>query len=154
MLCDVYKIPVLVSTHPRTRSKLANLPDPIHELIDFHEPFGFIEYLALQSSAKIVLSDSGSVSEEAAIMGFPAITLRNSMERPEALESGSILMSGLSSTEVRLAVEYRLSNSRTAECPQDYLISDTSDRVAAFLISTINQINLWHGIRSLYPEIN
>jgi UDP-N-acetylglucosamine 2-epimerase (non-hydrolysing) len=152
MLCDVYGLPVLVSTHPRTRSRLDRLNQSMNKLIDFHEPFGFIDYLALQRSAKIVISDSGSISEEAAIMGFPAITLRNSMERPEALESGSILMSGLSQDEVRLAVEYRLANIHSAECPQDYLITDTSDRVASFLMSTVNQLNLWNGIRPLYSQ--
>jgi len=150
MLCDVYGLPILVSTHPRTRSKLDQLSPNRNSLIDFHEPFGFIDYLALQKSAKIVISDSGSISEEAAILGFPAVTVRNSMERPEALESGSIVMSGLSRDEVRLAIEYRLANKNNAQCPEDYLIPDTSDRVASFLISTVKQLNFWSGIRPLY----
>ena len=150
MLCDVYGFPILVSTHPRTRSKLDQLSPNRNSLIDFHEPFGFIDYLALQKSAKIVISDSGSISEEAAILGFPAVTVRNSMERPEALESGSIVMSGLSRDEVRLAIDYRLANKNNAQCPEDYLISDTSDRVASFLISTVKQLNFWSGIRPLY----
>jgi UDP-N-acetylglucosamine 2-epimerase len=149
-LCDVYGLPVLVSTHPRTKAKLDQLSPNKNSLIDFHEPFGFIDYLALQKSAKIVISDSGSISEEAAILGFSAVTVRNSMERPEALESGSIVMSGLSRDEVRSAIEYCLASNHSAACPQDYLISDTSDRVASFLMSTVNQLNFWNGIRPLY----
>jgi UDP-N-acetylglucosamine 2-epimerase (non-hydrolysing) len=150
MLCSVYSLPVLVSTHPRTKLRLAKSSKSIDPLINFHEPFGFIDYLALQKASKIVLSDSGSISEEAAIMGFSSITLRNSMERPEALESGSILMCGLSASEVHLAVEYQLANPQIPECPQDYLIENTSSRVANFLISTVHQLNFWNGIRPLY----
>jgi UDP-N-acetylglucosamine 2-epimerase (non-hydrolysing) len=128
------------------------LSENIDPLINFHEPFGFIDYLALQKASKIVLSDSGSISEEAAILGFPSITLRNSMERPEALESGSILMCGLSPREVHLAVEYQIANPQIPECPQDYLIENTSYRVANFLISTVQQLNFWNGIRPLYLE--
>lgn len=152
MLGDLYNLPILVSTHPRTRIRLNELTHVINPLINFHQPFGFIDYLALQLSAKIVLSDSGSISEEAAILGFPAITLRNSMERPEALETGSIIMSGLTPSEVRLAVEYQLANYEAAECPQDYQIADTSKRVANFLISTVGQLNFWNGIRPLYID--
>ena len=90
---------MVVSTHPRTRKRLAELPgSSVVDGIDFMEPFGFLDYNRLQLVATCVLSDSGTISEESAILGFPAITLRESIERPEALDAGSIVMTGLDRT--------------------------------------------------------
>ncbi len=87
---------MLVSTHPRTRKRLEHVPDAsISELVRFHEPFGFLDYNRLQMSAACVLSDSGTIAEESTILGFPAVTLRSSIERPEALDTGAITMTDL-----------------------------------------------------------
>jgi UDP-N-acetylglucosamine 2-epimerase (non-hydrolysing) len=98
---EKWGIPVLVSTHPRTRRQLeAVLGYDKTEGIIFHEPFGFIDYNQLQMNAFCVLSDSGTISEESVILGFPAITIRDSMERPEALEFGGIVMTGLMANNI------------------------------------------------------
>jgi UDP-N-acetylglucosamine 2-epimerase len=142
-----FGLTVLVSTHPRTKSKLTALSIEINPLIIFHEPFGFIDYCKLQKESRLVLSDSGSISEEAVILGFKAITIRNSMERPEALESGSIILSGISSLGVLKAIEVIESGITSKSPPLDYLIPDTSTRVVNFITSTIFQYNFWSGIR-------
>jgi UDP-N-acetyl-L-fucosamine synthase len=145
-----YKIPVLVSVHPRTRKRLQELAIQPNENLLFHEPFGFIDYNCLQLNARAVLSDSGSVSEEAAILGFPAITLRNSMERPEALEAGTIIMSGIDADAIIQSLTLLESNGLGSIPPIEYEIPDTSTRVINFIQSTVNEYFSWNGIRK--PE--
>ncbi|AGW40715.1 O-antigen biosynthesis protein [Leifsonia xyli subsp. cynodontis DSM 46306] len=142
-------LPVLVSTHPRTRNRLEALPyfqalDGVH----FHPPFGFFDYCQLQRSARCVLSDSGTISEESAILDFPAITIRDSMERPEALDAGAIVMSGLKADEVIAAIEEVTEESDIArEVPAEYLVGNSSQRVIRFLLSTMGRHHEWAGIR-------
>ncbi len=149
-----WQLPVHVSTHPRTRKRLEALSAwTAPEGIVFHEPFGFHDYNRLQLSAACVLSDSGTISEEATILGFPAVTLRDSIERPEALDTGGIVMTGLDARDVVGAVDLV---TRTAlwsgECtPADYRIADTSDRVVRFILSTARRHAAWAGLRHL-PE--
>lgn len=142
-----WDLPVLVSTHPRTRKRLEALPD-FTELdgVLFHEPFGFFDYCQLQKNALCVLSDSGTISEESAILGFPAITIRDSMERPEALDAGSIVMTGLKTDDVIAAIEEVVSDT-SSEVPAEYLVSNTSQRVIRFLLSTLGRHHEWAGIR-------
>ena len=142
-----YKIPVLVSVHPRTRKRLQELAIQPNENLLFHEPFGFIDYNCLQLNARAVLSDSGSVSEEAAILGFPAVTLRNSMERPEALEAGTIIMSGIEADAIIQSLTLLESNGLGSIPPIEYEIPDTSTRVINFIQSTVNEYFSWNGIR-------
>ena len=142
-----YKLPIIISTHPRTRSKLNSLDIKINELLQFHPPFGFFDYCKLQKNARIVFSDSGSISEEAIILGFKAITLRDSMERLEALESGSVIMSGLTRQGVLESIKVIESSASSRFPPSEYLISDTSTRVVNFITSTINQHIFWSGLR-------
>jgi UDP-N-acetylglucosamine 2-epimerase (non-hydrolysing) len=146
----MWGIPVLVSTHPRTRARMAALSNQsMPNGVQFHEPFGFLDYNKLQQSARCVLSDSGTISEEAAILGFPAITIRDSMERPEALESGTIIMTGLHSDEVIEAISEMTDApySGSATLPAEYQISDTSRRVVRFILSTLGRHDEWAGIR-------
>ena len=147
ILVDTFSIPILVSTHPRTRNRLGQLERIYNPLIRFHEPFGLIDYIALQKAARVVLSDSGSVSEEAAILGFKAITIRDSMERPEALETGVILMSGLESENILEAINVLESGQALGSVPTDYLISDTSTRVLNLIVSTVRRHAFWTGQR-------
>jgi UDP-N-acetylglucosamine 2-epimerase (non-hydrolysing) len=146
--------PVLVSTHPRTRKQLEGIPgyDETDGVI-FHEPFGFLDYVKLQIHATCVLSDSGTVSEESMILGFPAVTIRDSMERPEALDSGGVVMTGLDAgnvlTGVSLAIETKSNDNRTLSLPSGYEVKDCSMRVAKFLLSTISRHHEWAGIRDL-----
>jgi len=146
-------LPVYVSTHPRTRKRLEALPDWSEpEGIVFHEPFGFHDFNRLQLGAACVLSDSGTIAEESTILGFPAVTLRDSIERPEALDTGGIIMTGLDPHDVVEAVKVVMA-SELARCgvskttPTDYLIENTSDRVVNFILSTARRHSMWSGIR-------
>ena len=87
-VAEKYKLPVLISTHPRTRKKLQGHKALNNPLLTFHEPFGFLDYVKLQANARMVLSDSGTISEESAMMKFPAVSIRTSTERPEAIDAG------------------------------------------------------------------
>lgn len=150
---DSFRKRVVVSTHPRTRKRLEALDDaPDLSGIDFMEPFGFCDYVSLQMSAACVLSDSGTISEESAILGFPAITLRDAIERPEALDAGSIITTGLSSTDVMGALALVMRDTRiTRSVPDEYQISDTSQRVVRFILSTAGRHHQWAGIRRADP---
>jgi len=148
-----YDMPVFVSTHPRTRKRLESLPDWAEpEGITFSEPLGFHDYNKLQLSAACCLSDSGTIAEESSILGFPAVTLRDSIERPEALDTGAIIMTGLDRDDVvdavgvAMAVGYRRDGVSNLT-PDDYLIDDTSARTARFIISTARRHHQWAGIR-------
>jgi UDP-N-acetylglucosamine 2-epimerase len=145
-LAEKYKLPVLISTHPRTKKKLQKHKVLSNPMLKFHEPFGFLDYVKLQSNARMVLSDSGSISEESAILGFPAITIRDSMERPEALEAGSIVMSGIEKNHLLEAVELVETSKLSPMIPAEYQIPDTSTRVVNFLISTVHQHAFWNGL--------
>ena len=146
-------MPVHVSTHPRTRKRLEALPawsEP--EGVTFHEPFGFHDYNRLQLGAACVLSDSGTIAEESTIMGFPAVTLRDSIERPEALDTGGIMMTGLDSRDVVAAVAIAMAN-RPGACgpgpttPEAYRVENTSARVVNFVLSTARRHAGWAGLR-------
>ena len=143
-----WDMPVIVSTHPRTRSRLERSSQPLPEGVQFMEPFGFLDYVRLQVGAACVLSDSGTISEESSILGFPAVTLRDSIERPEALESGSILMTGLEAADVELAMEVAMSaDAPHVAAPADYGSSDVSVKVTRFIVSTAHRHHQWAGIR-------
>ncbi|WP_422752472.1 non-hydrolyzing UDP-N-acetylglucosamine 2-epimerase [Micromonospora sp. WMMD708] len=148
---DEWRLPLLVSTHPRTRKRLEVLAvdGTLLDGITFHEPFGFFDYVTLQRHARCTLSDSGTVSEEAAILGFPAVTLRESIERPEALDAGAIVMTGLDPAGVvegvRVVVEQVAAG--PVDCPPDYRVPDTSRRVVDFILSTVRRHHDWAGIR-------
>lgn len=148
---DAWRLPVLVSTHPRTRKRLEALSgdDTALDGITFHEPFGFFDYVRLQTQARCTLSDSGTISEEAAILGFPAVTLRESIERPEALDAGGIIMTGLDPTGVVEAVTVTVDQvaAHGVPCPDDYRVPDTSRRVVDFILSTVRRHHDWAGIR-------
>ncbi|GIH20999.1 non-hydrolyzing UDP-N-acetylglucosamine 2-epimerase [Rugosimonospora africana] len=146
-----WSLPVLVSTHPRTRKRLEALAGDGMTLdgVAFHEPFGLFDYVRLQTSARCTLSDSGTISEEAAILGFPAVTLRESIERPEALDSGGIIMTGLDPDGVIEAVAVTVEQvaAEGVGCPADYQVADTSRRVVDFILSTVRRHHDWAGIR-------
>lgn len=140
---------IVVSTHPRTRKRLQALSHrPDLAGIDFMEPFGFHDYNKLQLGAACVLSDSGTISEESSILGFRAITLRDSIERPEALDSGSIVLTGLEVDDVVRGVEMMMADDYLPpSCPLGYEPNDTSARVVRFIASTAGRHRSWSGLR-------
>jgi UDP-N-acetylglucosamine 2-epimerase (non-hydrolysing) len=148
---QAWKIPVMVSTHPRTRKQLENLPGYVETPgVIFHEPFGFMAYNKLQLNALAVVSDSGTISEEAAILGFPAVTIRDSMERPEALEIGGLVMTGLKRENVIAGLREVISNPPAVDrsLPEGYEVSNVSERVVRYILSTVGRHHEWAGIRT------
>ncbi|GAB3690243.1 non-hydrolyzing UDP-N-acetylglucosamine 2-epimerase [Corynebacterium nasicanis] len=149
-LHEKYDLPVLVSTHPRTRKRLEALGVQEKEGFVFHPPFGFHDYIRLQKDAKLVLSDSGTISEESSILDFPAVTMRDFIERPESQDTGAIIAAGLDRDNVLDAVEIALSlfeSRRQSVLPADYAITDTSARVLAFIRSAAHSHFQRTGIR-------
>lgn len=156
---DAFDVPVLVSTHPRTRKRLDLLAlDPHREQRDltgvtFHPPLGFLDYVRLQQDALCVLSDSGTISEESAILRFPAVTLRESIERPEALDAGAIIMTGLDPENVVEGIREALRgvgpDGRTqVSLPECYDVPDCSARVVRFIMSTHRRHETWSGLHA------
>lgn len=148
LLAERHGFPLLVSTHPRTRAKLEQIQE-LPGSISFHKPWGFHDYLRLQRDAACVISDSGSISEEAAIMGFPAVTIRDAIERPEALDAGSIVMTGLGSGPLLAGVELAMSAEHHREVPSEYEIQNCSSRTVNFILSTYHRHAEWAGLRPL-----
>lgn len=147
-VAGMWGLPVLVSTHPRTRRRLeAGERLAVDPLVRFHKPFGFLAYNKLQLESACVLSDSGTIAEESTILGFPAVTLRGSIERPEALDTGSITMVDTSPDTVVAGVEFAIARGRQPQAPEDYCVANTSARVVNFIISTQPQHRQWSGLR-------
>ena len=151
-LAEVYSLPVIVSTHPRTRKKLEKLTGiEMNSLIRFLKPFGFLDYIYLQMNALCVLSDSGTISEESSILNFPALSLRQSMERPEAQDAGTIILTGFDPVVVLNSIqiivkEFGKSNGYR-RIPDDYNIDNTSWRVLKLISGNAKLSNLWNGIK-------
>lgn len=149
-LANDYDMPVIVSTHPRTRKRLEALEGvSFNKRIQWLKPFGFLNYVNLQMNAKCTISDSGTISEESSILSFPAVSLRQSMERPEAQDTGSIILTGFNPDRVlggvRLSIEANQADKAT-QLPTDYAIDNTSWRVLKLMIGNAGLSNLWHGI--------
>ncbi len=145
-----FVMPVLMSTHPRTRQRLDEMREVSFSGLQLHKPFGFSDYVRLQRSAYCVLSDSGTISEESSILNFPAVTLRSRIERPEALDAGVIITTGVSPGPivdgVRMVLEQH-SESGTRSIPSEYLVSDFSSRVVSYIRSTASTHHEVRGIR-------
>lgn len=152
-LAEMYNFPVIVSTHPRTRKRLEALPDfQPNNLIRFLKPFGFIDYVHLQQNACCVISDSGTISEESSILNFPAISLRQSMERPEAQDAGTIILTGFKPKvvidSINLVVREFADTKGYSRIAEDYTITNTSWRVLKLIAGNASLSNLWHGINN------
>jgi UDP-N-acetylglucosamine 2-epimerase len=149
-LADDYKLPVIVSTHPRTRKRIEGMSAiTLNPLIQFFKPFGFTDYVYLQINAMCTISDSGTISEESAILNFPAISIRNSMERPEAQDAGTIVLTGFNPNVVLSSIELAIIEHRskvTKVSPTDYQVPDTSWRVLKLIQGLSTLSNMWHGI--------
>jgi UDP-N-acetylglucosamine 2-epimerase (non-hydrolysing) len=150
-----FERPVLVSTHPRLKNRLEGAHDvELGHNVRFHEPFGLLDYVKLQKNAYCTISDSGTLSEESAIVGFPAISLRNATERPEGVEAGAMILTGVDPQTVTSAVAWqaaRYANGERPACPLDYMIADTSARVVSLVLGTAGLMHRWVGIDPRTP---
>ena len=150
-LADTYQYPIIVSTHPRTRKRLDALGENLdHPLIRFVKPFGLLEYIKLQMGAFCILSDSGTITEEASLLNLPAVTIRNTHERPEGMDEGTLVMCGLKKERVLEAVKLVTSqfdrNERVFSVVKDYRAGVVSKQIVRIVLSYTDYINrtVWH----------
>jgi len=144
-IAETYQLPVIVSTHPRTRNKIEETGVEFHSLIQLMKPLGFHDYNNLQMNAKAVLSDSGTISEESSIMNFRALNIREAHERPEAMEEASVMMVGLRKERIMQALAI-LENQASGEDRllrevYDYSMPNVSDKVVRIILSYTDYIN-------------
>jgi UDP-N-acetylglucosamine 2-epimerase len=145
-LAETYDVPVIVSTHPRTRKRLDAMEiGALDSRVQFLKPFGFCDYIKLQMSALCVLSDSGTITEEAALLNLPAVTIRNMHERPEGMDAGTLIMSGLSRAGVLDAVRVVLDQYRpdapAVQSVADYDGGPVSKKVLRVVLSYTDYVN-------------
>lgn len=143
---DKYQLPVIFSTHPRTKNRLEKSGAKLNPLVRSIKPLGFIDYVKLQENAFITISDSGTLTEESSMRKFPAVLIRTSTERPEGVEAGSIVVSGIDKDGVLLAIESELLRYKFAKCPEHYDVIDVSRRVIDIIKNNIDVVNkeIWN----------
>lgn len=145
-VAEAYIVPVIVSTHPRTQKRLDALGSKqLHPYIQFMKPFGFCDYIKLQMEARCVISDSGTITEEASLLNLPAITIRNAHERPEGMDVGTLIMSGLKKERVldaiRVTIAHHQSVQRQVKAVEDYENPFVSTQVLKVVLSYVDYIN-------------
>lgn len=141
-VAELYKLPIIISTHPKTRNKIEAKNIIFSPLITLMKPLGFNDYNKLQLEAKAVLSDSGTISEESSILKFPALNIRQSHERPEAMEEASVMMVGLEKTRVLQGLKVlETQKNDTLRDVSDYNMPNVSDKVLRIILSYTDYIN-------------
>jgi UDP-N-acetylglucosamine 2-epimerase (non-hydrolysing) len=146
MIAERYGKRVIVSTHPRTRKRLETLDTKAFSpLIEFMKPLGFFDYVALQKSAYCAISDSGTITEESSILNFPAVMIRQAHERPEGMDEGTLIMSGLKGGDILSAIEIVTTQSEenvnAVHTVQDYNSDNVSKKAVRIIVSYIDYIN-------------
>lgn len=141
-VAEQYQLPIIFSTHPRTKKRIEENKITFHPLVKNVPPLGFFDYVNMQKHAFVVLSDSGTISEESAMMGFPAVSIRTSTERPEAIDSGTIVLGGISRNQMLNSIEIaRGLFDENIQLPFEYQINNTSNRVIRAIQSYTSIIN-------------
>jgi UDP-N-acetylglucosamine 2-epimerase len=150
-IADTYDMPVIISTHPRTRNRLESLDrHDLDKRLQFMKPLGFFDYVKLQKEAYCVVSDSGTITEESSILNFPAVMVRNAHERPEGMDEGTVIMSGLIKEDVLRAIYVATAqhncDRRVFRIVGDYDVDNVSKKVIRIILSYTDYINrtVWH----------
>jgi UDP-N-acetylglucosamine 2-epimerase len=146
-IADKYKLPIIVSTHPRTRNRIDKMKAKINsnKLIRFIKPLGFFDYINLQQSSKCVISDSGTITEESSILKFPAIMIRQAHERPEGMDTGTLIMSGLEKKRILESIDVVVKQYEGKMVPEiidDYNVDNVSSKVVKIILSYIDYVNI------------
>jgi len=144
LIAKKYGYPLVITTHPRTRKRINELGMPDNDLFLFHKPFGIFDYVKLQKNAYCNLSDSGTIHEDAGIMGIPAVVVRESSERPEAYDAGNVILTGINSQQILQSiyiVRKQYDEGIRFSTPFDYQITNVSDKVIRLIIG-LNKILL------------
>lgn len=144
-LAEKYKLPIIVSTHPRTRKKIDSLNLKFNYLVKLMKPMGFSDYVRLQSDSKLVLSDSGTITEESSILNFSALNIREAHERPEGFEEGAVMFTGMEIDRILQAIsildDQATGAERTINIVKDYIAPNVSDKVVRIITSYTDYVN-------------
>ena len=145
-LVKKYKFPIIISTHPRTKKKLSEIGfKNSNTMIRFSKPYGFHDYNKLQMNAFCVISDSGTIAEEASILNLPAVTIRQAHERPEGMDETTVIMSGLSSERVLqsvdIASQHNSMSDRVIKAVDDYKADNVSKKILRIILSYVDYVN-------------
>ena len=148
-IAEIYGNKIIVSTHPRTRKRIEQLRYKLSSKVILHKPFGYFDYMNLQMNSSIVLSDSGTITEEASILNFLGLNIRESHERPEGMEEGAVIMTGLNKSIILNSIEYLLTNKKylksNHKIVDDYLVPNVSSKVLKIIFSYKDYVlqNTW-----------
>tara|TARA_X000000368_G_C23051896_1_gene721840 strand:+ start:21 stop:1169 length:1149 start_codon:yes stop_codon:yes gene_type:complete len=155
-IAEKYKLPIIFSTHPRTKDRIEKLKGKakLNSLIKFMKPLGFFDYIKLQTSAFCVISDSGTITEESSILKFPSIMIRQSHERPEGMDEGTLIMSGLNKKRIIESIDISTKLYREGKMPNiidDYNVDNVSQKVVKIIFSYIDYVNrnIWRKDSSI-----
>ena len=146
LVADKFNIPIIVSTHPRTKDRIDKMKGKVkpNKLVRFLKPLGFLDYIKLQKNAYCVISDSGTITEESSILGFPAIMIRQAHERPEGMDEGTLIMSGLDQNRIIESIHVvsdQYNNKIIPKIVDDYNVDNVSQKVVKIILSYIDYIN-------------
>jgi UDP-N-acetylglucosamine 2-epimerase (non-hydrolysing) len=145
-IVNLYNLPIIITGHPRLLMTLDTFNIQLPDLVRICPPFNFTDYSKLQINSRIVISDSGTLSEESSILKFKAISFRNSTERPEGIESGIFILGGIDKTAILQAISILLDTEYVPDSPNDYVLNNFSEKVIRIIQSLTGNNDLWFGI--------